>query len=67
MVPDMPTGRIDPRYGDPSSHRTTVGGHRSLLTNAQLYWIITVRADRRPHAVPLERVCATGRSLLHRC
>jgi nitroimidazol reductase NimA-like FMN-containing flavoprotein (pyridoxamine 5'-phosphate oxidase superfamily) len=24
-----------------------------LLTDAQLYWIITVRTDGRPHAVPL--------------
>jgi hypothetical protein len=31
-----------------------------LLTDAQLYWIITVRADGRPHAVPLVGVWHEG-------
>jgi len=31
-----------------------------LLTDAQLYWIITVRADRRPHAAPLDGVWHDG-------
>jgi nitroimidazol reductase NimA-like FMN-containing flavoprotein (pyridoxamine 5'-phosphate oxidase superfamily) len=31
-----------------------------LLVEAQLYWIVTVRADGRPHAVPLVGVWADG-------
>lgn len=31
-----------------------------MLTDAQLYWIITVRGDGRPHAVPLVGVWYDG-------
>jgi nitroimidazol reductase NimA-like FMN-containing flavoprotein (pyridoxamine 5'-phosphate oxidase superfamily) len=56
----MPTGRIDPRYGDPSATAPPWEDIEHLLTNAQLYWIITVRADGRPHAVPLVGVWHDG-------
>jgi len=49
----MTTGRIDPRYGDASATAPPWDDVERLLTDAQLYWIITVRADGRPHAVPL--------------
>jgi nitroimidazol reductase NimA-like FMN-containing flavoprotein (pyridoxamine 5'-phosphate oxidase superfamily) len=49
----MPIGRIDPRYGNPSAVAPPWEDIERLLTTAQLYWIITVRADGRPHAVPL--------------
>ena len=49
----MPIGKIDPRYGDASATAPSWDEIERLLTDAQLYWIITVRADRRPHAVPL--------------
>jgi nitroimidazol reductase NimA-like FMN-containing flavoprotein (pyridoxamine 5'-phosphate oxidase superfamily) len=56
----MPTGRIDPRYGDPSATAPPWEDIERLLANAQLYWIITVRADGRPHAVPLVGVWHDG-------
>jgi len=56
----MPTGRIDPRYGDPSATAPQWEDIERLLTSAQLYWIITVRADGRPHAVPLVGVWHDG-------
>ena len=56
----MPTGRIDPRYGDPSATAPPWEDIERLLTRAQLYWIITVRADGRPHAVPLVGVWHDG-------
>ena len=56
----MPTGRIDPRYGDPSATAPPWEDIERLLTSAQLYWIITVRADGRPHAVPLVGVWHDG-------
>jgi nitroimidazol reductase NimA-like FMN-containing flavoprotein (pyridoxamine 5'-phosphate oxidase superfamily) len=56
----MPTGKIDPRYGDPTATAPPWKDIENLLTNAQLYWIITVRADGRPHAVPLVGVWYDG-------
>jgi general stress protein 26 len=56
----MTTGRIDPRYGDASATPPPWTEIERLLTDAQLYWIITVRADGRPHAVPLVGVWQDG-------
>jgi nitroimidazol reductase NimA-like FMN-containing flavoprotein (pyridoxamine 5'-phosphate oxidase superfamily) len=56
----MTTGEIDPRYGDPSATAPPWPDIERLLTDAQLYWIITVRADGRPHAVPLVGVWHDG-------
>src|SRR4029450_2401015 len=49
----MTTGVIDPRYGDASATPPPWAAIERLLMDAQLYWIITVRTDGRPHAVPL--------------
>lgn len=49
----MATGQIDPRYGDASVAAPPWDDIERLLTDAQLYWIITVRVDGRPHAVPV--------------
>jgi hypothetical protein len=56
----MTTGVIDPRYGDPSATPPAWAAIERLLADAQLYWIITVRADGRPHAVPLVGVWHDG-------
>jgi len=56
----MRTGIIDPRYGDASATAPAWTEIDRLLTDAQLYWIITVRADGRPHAVPLVGVWYEG-------
>ena len=56
----MTEGRIDPRYGDASATAPAWDDIARLLTDAQLYWIITVRADGRPHAVPLVGVWQDG-------
>ena len=56
----MTTGTIDPRYGDASATAPPWDDIERLLTDAQLYWIITVRADGRPHAVPLVGVWRDG-------
>ena len=37
----MTTGHIDPRYGDASATAPPWADIQRLLTNAQLYWIIT--------------------------
>lgn len=54
------TGQIDPRYGDASATAAPWSDIEWLLTEAQLYWIITVRVDGRPHAVPLVGVWHSG-------
>ena len=56
----MTTGQIDPRYGDASAIAPPWEDIERLLTDAQLYWIITVRTDGRPHAVPLVGVWHDG-------
>ncbi len=56
----MTTGRIDPRYGDASAEAPSWDAIERILADAQLYWIITVRADGRPHAVPLVGVWHDG-------
>ncbi|MGY1805312.1 pyridoxamine 5'-phosphate oxidase family protein [Blastococcus sp. SYSU D00922] len=56
----MTTGVIDPRYGDASMTPPAWADIERVLVDAQLYWIITVRADGRPHAVPLVGVWQDG-------
>ena len=56
----MTRGMIDPRYGDASAIAPAWEGIERLLADAQLYWIITVRRDGRPHAVPLVGVWHDG-------
>lgn len=56
----MTTGQINPRYGDASATAPPWDDIERLLTEAQLYWIITVRTDGRPHAVPLVGVWYDG-------
>jgi len=56
----MTTGQIDPRYGDASATPPPWADIERLLADAQLYWIITVRANGRPHAVPLVGVWQDG-------
>ena len=56
----MTTGKIDPRYGHASAATPPWTDIERLLADAQLYWIITVRSDGRPHAVPLVGVWQDG-------
>jgi nitroimidazol reductase NimA-like FMN-containing flavoprotein (pyridoxamine 5'-phosphate oxidase superfamily) len=56
----MTTGHIDPRYGDASATAPPWDTVERLLTDAQLSWSVTVRADGRPHAVPLVGVWHDG-------
>src|SRR5215207_8383357 len=56
----MTTGVIDPRYGNASAPPPPWDAIERFLVDAQLYWIITVRADGRPHAVPLVGVWEDG-------
>ena len=49
----MTTGTVSPSYGNPSAVAPPWDEVERRLTDAALYWIVTVRRDGRPHAVPL--------------
>ena len=56
----MRSAEIDPRYGDASATPPPWTDIERLLGEAQLYWIVTVRTDGRPHAVPLVGIWHDG-------
>ena len=56
----MTTGKINPRYGNASAIAPVWDDIENRLSSAQLYWIVTVRTDGRPHAVPLVGVWRDG-------
>jgi general stress protein 26 len=56
----MTSGRISPVYGDASATAPPWDDIDRRLAEARLYWIVTVRADGRPHAVPLCGVWRDG-------
>ncbi len=46
----------DARFCDPASSPTPWAHVRQVLDTAELFWISTVRGDRRPHVTPLTAV-----------
>jgi general stress protein 26 len=51
-----PATAIDARFSEPGAAATTWDQARTVLEDAQLAWISTVRADGRPHVTPLVTV-----------
>lgn len=49
----MPTTEIDRRFGNPQARPTPWADAESVLRDAELYWLTTVRSDGRPHVTPL--------------
>ncbi len=60
-----PVTTIDPEYSDPNAVPTAWEETRHLLETAELFWIVTVRTDGRPHVTPLVAVWLDGS--LHFC
>ena len=56
----MTSGTVSPLYGDPSAAPPAWADIDRRLTDAPLYWIVTVRQDGRPHAAPLCGVWRDG-------
>jgi pyridoxine/pyridoxamine 5'-phosphate oxidase len=56
----QPTVSIDERFSDPSAEATPWSEAERALTQAELYWISTVRRDGRPHVTPLVGVADGG-------
>ena len=59
MTPE-PTGTLDSRFSDPAAAATPWAETAAALERAELYWLTTVRADRRPHVTPLIGVLDGG-------
>jgi nitroimidazol reductase NimA-like FMN-containing flavoprotein (pyridoxamine 5'-phosphate oxidase superfamily) len=53
---DEPVTELDERFSDPGAEATPWATVREVLTDAQLSWVTTVRADGRPHVTPLVAV-----------
>jgi general stress protein 26 len=60
-----PGGAIDHRFSDPDAGPTAWRDAEQALETAELYWLTTVRADRRPHVTPLIGVYRDG--AMHFC
>ena len=51
---------LDKRFSDPAAEASSWGEVQSLLDEAELFWITTVREDGRPHVTPLIAVHFDG-------
>ncbi len=56
----MTSGTVSPLYGHPATPAPDWSDIERRLTEAALYWMVTVRHDGRPHAVPLCGVWRDG-------
>ncbi|MET7647320.1 pyridoxamine 5'-phosphate oxidase family protein [Streptomyces sp. NPDC005426] len=65
MSASEPVAELDPRYSSPGAVPSPWAGARRLLSEAELYWLSTVRPDGRPHVTPLIGVWWQG--ALHFC
>ena len=53
-----PVGEIDTRYSAPDAVAPAWATVEDLLTEAQIYWLSTVRPDARPHVTPVIAIWA---------
>jgi hypothetical protein len=49
----MPTARLDPRFSSSGAGPLAWEPVQHVLTEADPYWVVTVRPDGRPHVTPL--------------
>src|SRR5689334_5943214 len=59
MTP-TPTTELDERYSSPGATAVDWAQGEATLTDAELFWISTVRPDGRPHVTPLVAVWLDG-------
>lgn len=64
-VPGIPEPRLDARYSDPQAQAPPWSLVERLVSEAELFWLSTVRPDGRPHVTPLLAVRSAG--ALHFC
>ena len=51
-----PVEKLDSRFSSPGATPIPWDTARDSLTQAEIYWLTTVRADGRPHVTPLVAV-----------
>lgn len=51
-----PRTTLDARFSDPGASPTSWADTRAELDRAELFWLVSVRADGRPHMTPLVSV-----------
>jgi general stress protein 26 len=56
----QPKATFDGRFSAPGANATPWSEAERVLTQAELYWITTVRRDGRPHVTPLVGVADGG-------
>ncbi|HEX4191146.1 MAG TPA: pyridoxamine 5'-phosphate oxidase family protein [Marmoricola sp.] len=56
---------LDPRYSDPAGEAVDWLVAQQRVADAQVAWLVTVRADGRPHTTPLVAVWHDGRAYFH--
>jgi hypothetical protein len=56
----VPTTKIDRRFSDPGSEATPWREVERAPEGAELFWVTTVRPDRRPHVSPFVAVWLDG-------
>ena len=55
-----PETSIDERYSSPGAGATPWSSGREILERGEIFWVVTVRPDGRPHATPLLAVWVDG-------
>jgi hypothetical protein len=60
MTQHTPTTTLDPRYSGPDASAVDWSDGQRELEAAQIYWLVTVRPDGRPHVAPLLSVWLDG-------
>ncbi len=65
MPPNEPIGELHPGFSSPGATARPWSEVDRALTEAQIFWLSTVRRDGRPHVTPLPAVWVDGS--LHFC
>ncbi|MET0417212.1 MAG: pyridoxamine 5'-phosphate oxidase family protein [Actinoplanes sp.] len=65
MATSEPVGELHPGFSSPGATARPWSDVDRALTEAQIFWLSTVRRDGRPHVTPLPAVWTGGR--LHFC
>lgn len=65
MPHHTPSPELDARFSSPSAQAVPWAAVATVLAEAELFWLCTIRADARPHVVPLPAIWLEG--ALHFC
>ncbi len=60
MAVTDPTAELDPQFSSDGVSPTLWAEARERLEKAEVYWLSTVRPDRRPHVTPVLSVWLDG-------